>query len=232
MGSVFFFDSHAAWERQKRFLRHLPSENAIFSFFQHLPSGKLKNHEKALVEQLGRRAFFKTRLANCSKNQSLLWRSRHLSKVWFHQGVTRAFRNHTNFQRILTIPHSALPTHYTKTHQKDQESFISYRFSSKFEILDFLQIHKSKFIILSKHFLSSIRCLHLSSSESSLATSWAPSTSFLGARIGFERCAFRRRKRHAHGDSWRRRAGSGDRENPEQGRANNIPGLPVMTGPL
>ena len=42
---------------------------------------------------------------------------------------------------------------------------------------------------------------------------------------------FRRRERHAHGDSRRRRAGSGDRENPEQGRAKDIPGLPAMTGP-
>ena len=33
MGSIIFFDSHAAWECEKHFLRHLPSENAIFFIF-------------------------------------------------------------------------------------------------------------------------------------------------------------------------------------------------------
>ena len=42
---------------------------------------------------------------------------------------------------------------------------------------------------------------------------------------------FRRRERHAHEMARRHKAGSGDRENPKQGGANNIPGLPVMTGP-
>ena len=42
---------------------------------------------------------------------------------------------------------------------------------------------------------------------------------------------FRRRERHAHEMARRHRAGSGDRENPKQGGANSIPGLPVMTGP-
>ena len=42
---------------------------------------------------------------------------------------------------------------------------------------------------------------------------------------------FRRRERHAHEMARRHRAGSGDRENPKQGGANTIPGLPVMTGP-
>ena len=42
---------------------------------------------------------------------------------------------------------------------------------------------------------------------------------------------FRRRERHAHAMARRHRAGSGDRENPKQGGANRIPGLPVMTGP-
>ena len=46
-------------------------------------------------------------------------------------------------------------------------------------------------------------------------------------RSGF----FRRRERHAHEMARRHRAGSGDRENPKQGGANSIPGLPVMTGP-
>ena len=47
-------------------------------------------------------------------------------------------------------------------------------------------------------------------------------------RSGF----FRRRERHAHEMARRHRAGSGDRENPKQGGANIIPGLPVMTGLL
>ena len=42
---------------------------------------------------------------------------------------------------------------------------------------------------------------------------------------------FRSRERHAHEVARRHRAGSGEWENPKQERANNIPGLPVMTGP-
>ena len=42
---------------------------------------------------------------------------------------------------------------------------------------------------------------------------------------------FRRRERHAHEMARRHRAGSGDRENPKQGGARSIPGMPVMTGP-
>ena len=41
---------------------------------------------------------------------------------------------------------------------------------------------------------------------------------------------FRRRERHAHEVARRHTAGSGDRENPKQGGASSIPGLPVMTG--
>ena len=55
MGVIIFFDPHPAWECEKQLLRHLPSENAIFSFFRHLPSGKLKNHENALLEPPRRR---------------------------------------------------------------------------------------------------------------------------------------------------------------------------------
>ena len=46
------------------------------------------------------------------------------------------------------------------------------------------------------------------------------------------RYLLRSRERHAHEVARRHRAGSGDRENPEQGGANSIPGLPVMPGPL
>ena len=35
-GKHFFCDPHPAWEHDFCILRHLPSENAIFSFFQHL----------------------------------------------------------------------------------------------------------------------------------------------------------------------------------------------------
>ena len=42
---------------------------------------------------------------------------------------------------------------------------------------------------------------------------------------------FRRRERHAHEMARQHKAGSGDRENPKQGGANKIPGLPVTTGP-
>ena len=45
-----FFDCHAAWERDFSLLRHLPSENVIFSFFQHVPSEKLKNIENRIME--------------------------------------------------------------------------------------------------------------------------------------------------------------------------------------
>ena len=37
MGIVFFFDPHAAWERQKQLLRHLPNEKAIFFIFSTPP---------------------------------------------------------------------------------------------------------------------------------------------------------------------------------------------------
>ena len=55
MGVIFFFDLHPAWECKKQFLQHLPSENAIFSFFRHVPSGKLKNHQNALPDPPCRR---------------------------------------------------------------------------------------------------------------------------------------------------------------------------------
>ena len=42
---------------------------------------------------------------------------------------------------------------------------------------------------------------------------------------------FRRRERHAHEVARRHRAGSGERENPRQERANRILGLPMVTGP-
>ena len=51
---IIFFDQHPAQECKKELLRPLPSENAFF-FFRHLPSGKLKNHENALLEPPRRR---------------------------------------------------------------------------------------------------------------------------------------------------------------------------------
>ena len=49
-GKHFFFDRHAAWECDLCLLRHLHSENAIFSFLPHVPSEKLENHEHRILE--------------------------------------------------------------------------------------------------------------------------------------------------------------------------------------
>mgnify|MGYP003330324961 CR=1 FL=1 len=80
-------------------------------------------------------------------------------------------------------------------------------------------------------FLSLIQRGHASGNKSSPITYCASWRSPLAIAMRFGRCAFRRRKRHAHEDSWRRRAGSGEWENLKQERANRIPGLPVVIGP-
>ena len=50
MGSVMLFDSRAAWECDFALLQHLLSEKALFSFFQHVPNEKFKNHEILILE--------------------------------------------------------------------------------------------------------------------------------------------------------------------------------------
>ena len=70
-GSRFFFDSHPAWECDFHTLRHLPSENAIFSFFQHLPSEKVKNDKKATFEPLIRRHVVNDAVKKSSQNLQL-----------------------------------------------------------------------------------------------------------------------------------------------------------------
>ena len=85
--------SHAAWESffcltpmqrgnaNSEFCDTSPARMLFFMFLPHVPSGKLRNHENALVEPVCRRLVFKKRFANCYKNPSLLWRARHLPKV-------------------------------------------------------------------------------------------------------------------------------------------------------
>ena len=46
MGVVFYFDCHAAWERNVCCLRHLPGENAIFSFFSTPPPREAQKSRK------------------------------------------------------------------------------------------------------------------------------------------------------------------------------------------
>ena len=48
-GDRFFCAPHAAWERQNAFADTSPARIRFFSFFQHLPSEKLKNHENDAV---------------------------------------------------------------------------------------------------------------------------------------------------------------------------------------
>ena len=44
-GKHSFCDPHPAWEHDFCILRHLPSEKAFFSFFQHIPSENQKNQQ-------------------------------------------------------------------------------------------------------------------------------------------------------------------------------------------
>ena len=45
-GTRFFFDCHAAWERDFSLLRHLPRENVIFFIFSTRPQRKAQKHRK------------------------------------------------------------------------------------------------------------------------------------------------------------------------------------------
>lgn len=102
MGVIFFFDPHAAWERQKQLLRHLPNEKAIFFIFSTPPQREAQKWYECRF-----RTIVSVHLGNDAKSKSSLKSAAvpvifFLTKIVLSKNLINVYRNHSFFQWILT----------------------------------------------------------------------------------------------------------------------------------
>ena len=99
-GSRFFFDSHARWGCDFLLLRHLPSENAIFHFFDTSPAGSSKIMRMLFWNHLVGVTSPKTRSAN--RYQNHLYRARTFYLLIFEFTFGDIFYDQRRFMRFFT----------------------------------------------------------------------------------------------------------------------------------